>query len=105
MKGSATARISIAVTTRVDHGRQHSHVVRRDAIETLFARREAPEDIASTDDDGDLDAEAVNVLDLRCDPADDVGIDAEALLAHESLAAELQQDTFVFEIFTHPALL
>ena len=49
---------------RVDDRREHAHVVGRRAVHALGARREAAEQVAAADDDGDLDAE---VLDLaRC---------------------------------------
>jgi hypothetical protein len=43
---------------RVDHRRQHPHVV---GVRAVHARRAAPEDVAAADHQRDLDAQAVDV--------------------------------------------
>ena len=82
MNGSATARISMAVTTRVttpvllervlqrervDDGREHAHVVGGRAVHAARARRQAAEDVAAADDDAGLDAERLDLADVLGD--------------------------------------
>ena len=74
MKGSATSFISIADWTRVidaqllerilqrqrvDHGRQHAHIVAADAIHACRAHGDATNDIAAADRRRHLDADRV----------------------------------------------
>ena len=110
MNGSATARISMAVTTRVtdalllerilkrqrvDHRGQHAHVVGGGAIHAARARGDAAEDVAAADDDGRLHAHRLDLADLAGDLRGNGRIDAVALLAHEGFAGEFQEDAFV----------
>jgi hypothetical protein len=74
----------------VDDGRQHAHVVARGAIHAFCAGRHAAEDIAPADDDADLDAEALYVLDVHGDAGGDGGIDAEGVFAHQRLPRQFQ---------------
>ena len=106
MNGSATARISIAVCTRVgtsallervlqrqgvDHRGEHPHVVAGHPVDALVAGRDAADDVAAADHDRQLDAEPVDLGDLVGDPARPPRLDAEALRAHQGLAGELEQ--------------
>ena len=110
MNGSATARISIAVTTRVDdalllervlqrqrvdHRRQHAHVVGGRAVHAARAGGDAAEDVAAADDDGGLDAHALDFGDVLGDLRRDGRIDAVGLLAHQGFAGEFEEDAFV----------
>ena len=70
----------------VDDRREHAHVVASRAIHALGAGRHASEDVASADDDADLDAEALNFGDVGGDSASDGGVDAEGLFAHQRFA-------------------
>ena len=87
MNGSATARISMAVTTRVsdavllerilhgqavDDGGEHAHVIAGGAIHALRAGGHAAEDVAAANDDADFDAEALNLCDVCGDAGGDV---------------------------------
>ena len=107
MNGSATARISIAVTHAggdarvlervlqgegVDDRRQHAHVVGGGAVHPLRAGREAAEQVAAADHDRGLDAEGLDLGDLLGDLGRDGRVDAELLLAHQGFAGEFQQD-------------
>ena len=107
MNGSATARISIAVATRVttsdvlervlqrqrvDDRGEHAHVVGGRAVHALGAGREAAEQVAAADDDRRLDAEPLDLADVLRDLGGDCRVDAERLLAHQGFAGELQQD-------------
>ena len=110
MNGSATARISMALATRVliadvlegvlqrqavDDGGEHAHVVGRGAVHALGAGREAAEQVAAADDHRDLDAEALDLGDVLGDLRRHGGVDAELLLAHEGFTGQLQQDPAV----------
>ena len=92
MNGSATARISIAVATRVDDvvllervlerqrvddGRQHAHVVGGGAVHALGARRQSAKQVAAADDDRRLHAELLDFADVDGDAAGDCRVDSE----------------------------
>ena len=91
MNGSATARISMAESTRVgdalllervlqrqrvDDRGQHAHVVGGGAVHAAGAGGDAAEDVAAADDDGRLDAERLDLGDVGGDARGDVGVDA-----------------------------
>ena len=110
MNGSATARISIAVDDAggdadllervlqrqgVDDRGQHAHVVGGRPVHAAGAGRQAAEQVAAADDDGDLDAELLDFADLAGDLGGDRGIDAERLLAHQGFAGEFEEDARV----------
>ena len=78
---------------RVHHGGQHADLVGVHAVH-LAAGAAAPE-VAAADDDADLGTEVVGGLDAGADGGDGLLIKAGALGAGESLAADLQQDTFI----------
>ena len=63
------------------------------AVDAARLARGAAEDIASADDDGDLDAHGPHRLDLAGKPREHIRIDAETgLLALKHFAAEFQHD-------------
>ena len=74
----------------VDDRGQHAHVVRGGAVHAARAGRQAPEDVATADDDGHLHAEVDDLTHLGADPHEDSGIDAVALAPGERLPRELQ---------------
>ena len=75
--------------------RQHPHVVRGRAVHAARARGDAPEDVAAADDDGGLDAHALDFGDVQGDLVGDGGIDPVGLLAHQGFAGKFQEDAFV----------
>ena len=79
----------------VDDRREHAHVVGGRAVHPLGAGGEAAEQVAAADDDGDLDAERLDLGDVLGDLRRHGGIDAELLLAHEGFTGQLQQDPAV----------
>jgi hypothetical protein len=81
---------------RVHHGSQHSHVIGGNAIKALSAGGQSAKNITTADDDGDFDAEFMNLANLAGDALYDLRIDAEALVPHQSFAAELEQNPPVF---------
>jgi hypothetical protein len=61
---------------RVHDGAEHAHVVGAPAVHAALAELRAAEEVATADDDGDLDP-VDGRGDLARDLADDVGVDAE----------------------------
>ena len=62
---------------RVDDGREHAHVVGAGAVHAARRAAHAPQDVAATDDDRDLDAEiGASARDLVGDALHDDGVDA-----------------------------
>ena len=80
---------------RVDDRRQHAHVVGGRAIHALGAGGDAAEDVAAADDDGGLDAPALDVRDLAGDLVGDGRVDAEFLLAHQGFAGQLEENALI----------
>src|SRR5262249_44918097 len=74
----------------VDHGREHAGVVGGCALHAARGGGGAAPDIAAADDDGDADTELGEATDLLGDFVQHLGVDAEAALAHEGFAAELE---------------
>ena len=75
--------------------RQHAHVVGGGAVHALGTGRQAAEDVAAADDDGDFDAELADVGDIPRDAGGDHGIDAELLVAHQCFAGKFEKNAFV----------
>ena len=80
---------------RVDHGREHAHVVGGRAVHALGAGREAAEQIAAADDHRRLHPELLDFADVGRDPVRHRGIDAELLLAHERFAGKFEEDATI----------
>jgi len=80
---------------RVDHGREHPHVVAGRPVEATPAGGHAPEDVAAADHDPNVHAKRVDGPDLGRDRADDVEVDPVLALAEQRLAAQLEQDALV----------
>src|SRR4029078_12093600 len=71
-------------------------VVGRGALDPVLRDGGAAHEIAATDDDGDLHAELVDLLDLVGEIARVLGRDAERTVAEKGLTRELQQDALIF---------
>ena len=82
---------------RVDDGRQHAHVVGGRPIHPAGAGGHAAEDVAAADDDGRLDAHALDFGHVLRDLGGDIGIDAVGLFAHEGFAGDFEEDSLVGE--------
>ena len=80
---------------RVDDRRQHAHVVGGRAVHAAGAGRHAAEDVAAADDDGRLDAHALDFGDVLGDLRRHGRIDAVGLLAHQGFAGQFQEDALV----------
>jgi hypothetical protein len=77
---------------RVQHRRDHAHVVGRRPVHADRHALEAPEDVPGAHDDRDVDAAVVGLLHLAGDPGDAHGVDAVGLVPHQRHARELQDD-------------
>ena len=80
---------------RVDHRRQHAHVVGGGAIHAARAGRDAAEDVAAADDDRDLDTHRLDFGDVFRDLRRHGRVDAVGLLAHQGFAGKFQENAFV----------
>src|SRR5215470_1548762 len=72
---------------RIDHGRHHTDVVGGRTLHALTGAADTPKNVAGTDDNGELDAETVDIADLSSDRVQHRGVDAVTGLAHEGFAA------------------
>ena len=77
---------------RIDDRRQHAHVIGAGAIHSLGAGGNPAEDVSAPDDDADLDAHLDDVAHLLGDLLQRLRGDPVLRLAHQRLAAELQED-------------
>ena len=82
---------------RVHQGGQHAHVIGGDPVDAVRRQPPATKDIAAADHDREFDPAPAQIGDLGGQPAYHAGVDAIGLFAHEGLAAEFQQDPFVFD--------
>src|SRR5258706_14596981 len=69
---------SILQRQSIDDCCEHTHVIRRNAVESLRACSQSAENISAPNYDSHLHAELVDVLDFGGHAADDVGVDAES---------------------------
>jgi hypothetical protein len=77
---------------RVDHRGQHAHLVAGDPVESRGDQLGAAEDVASADDQANLDPVTHQFGDLAGNAIEDLGFDAAITAPGERLTAELQQD-------------
>src|SRR5262249_6822877 len=120
-RGDAPFFQSILQRETVDHGRQQPHVVRRDPVDALRGGRYASDDVgaprsplvasrgggsawddvAAPEHDRRPDAQRVHVTDFVGEPRHDVRREAEALVAHQRLPRELQENALIDGRLTH----
>jgi hypothetical protein len=74
--GGARLLEEVLQRERVHDGAEHAHVVGAPAVHAALAELRAAEEVATADDDGDLDP-VDGSGDLARDLADDIGVDAE----------------------------
>ena len=92
-RGDAGLLEGVLHRERVDHGREHAHVVALRAVHPGARALEPAEDVPAADHDAHLRAERVDLGELRGRGADDLAVDAEAAVPPaERLAAQLQDD-------------
>ena len=98
LDGGLHARIHARPLERVLHGkrvhdrRQHAHIVGRPALHALGRAGQAAEDVAAANDDAQFNPGFVNRSDFFRHSLDGRHVQANALLAHQDLAGDLQQD-------------
>src|SRR6185295_20397083 len=80
---------------RVDHGRQHAHVIGGGAIHAAGAGGDAAEDVAAADDDRGLDPHALDLGDVERNLRRHGRVDAVGLFAHQGFAGELEEDALI----------
>src|SRR5699024_782744 len=78
---------SICNGQRVHYRREHSDLIRSDALH-IAAGTAAPE-VAAADDDADLDAHVIRFLDSFANLLDRVNIQSESLVSGKSFSAQL----------------
>lgn len=77
----------------VDDGAQHAHVVGGGLLDVaLLGEFGTADDVAATDDDGELDAHGVGLFDFIGDVIELFGLDAEAAWLAEGLAGDFEED-------------
>ena len=67
----------------IHHGCQHTHIIASGAFHAGRRPRNTPEDIATTDNETDLDTVDNNIFDFPGNAGDHFGINTIGLLAHE----------------------
>src|SRR6187551_2188421 len=88
----ALALEGVLHSERIDDGGEHAHLIGRHAIHARLGEAGAAEDVASADDETDLNTEADDLGDFNRDAADDGWVDAVILATEQSLAAQFQQN-------------
>src|SRR5262249_50854079 len=81
---------------RVEHRRQHTHVIGGSAIHSLCRQRQSAKDISASDHDGHFDAKMMHAIHFLGDSGDGCRIDPVTLITHQSFAGKLQQYSFVY---------
>ena len=94
-RGRALAFDRIREGERVDHGRQHPHVVSGRPIDTPGAGREATEDVPAADDHSGFDAKRLDLRNLLGDLISGDRVDPERLFTHQGFAGELEEDAAI----------
>ena len=79
---------------RIDDGGEHAHVIGGNAVHVFRLVGDAAEEVATTHDNRDLNAEAVHVRQLGGDFVDAGGIYAESLPGCQGFTGDLEQDAF-----------
>ena len=90
---------------RVHHRGQHAHVVGGGAVDALGRAGQAAEDIAAAHHHADLGAGGLGLVHIAGDAVHDIDVDAEAVIAHQRLAGDFEQDPAVFRRWRHGQFL
>ena len=77
----------------VNHGCQHAHMIRGDAVHIARLFSHSAKKIPAPHDDGDLHSQSVYLADFASDLVDSVHIYSEALSSRQGLTREFQKDT------------
>ena len=84
----------------VDDGGQHTHVVGGDTVHLTGLLGHAAKEIPAANNNGDLDAQGLDVGKFSSNFVDAERIDAEALVCGQGLAGEFQQNAFEYRSLT-----
>ena len=76
----------------VEHRREHARIIGGCPVHALRRGRHPPVEVPAADDDRDLHSALAHLDDLPGDLLDPVQVETELLVAHQSLAGQLQQD-------------
>ncbi|MNG05349.1 hypothetical protein D3C84_885350 [compost metagenome] len=74
----------------VHHSGQHAHVVAGDPVHASLAQRFTAEQVATTDDQTDLNTDADQLANFQCHAIQNFRVDPELFRAHQGLAAKLE---------------
>ncbi|MNE42361.1 hypothetical protein D3C80_1364820 [compost metagenome] len=74
----------------VHHSGQHAHVVAGDPVHASLAQRFTAEQVATTDNQANLNADADQLANFQCHAIQNFRIDPELFRAHQGLAAKLE---------------
>ena len=80
----------------IDHRGQHPHVVTLGAVHAAFFQLDSSENVATTDHNGDFNAQIAHLLDLAGIREQRLGIDTETLVTHQGFSAQFEQYPLVF---------
>jgi len=87
---------SVLQSQRVDHRRQHSHVVAGRSIDLKTLLTAAAKNIATADHDRNFDAQFVNLLEFLRNRLHGLAVNPEALRPLHRFARQFQDDALVF---------
>jgi hypothetical protein len=76
---------------RIDDGGKHSHVISGDPVHTSFGQTGPPENVATPDDDGNLNASLNELADFVRNPGQDGSVNSVIAIAHQGFAAKLDE--------------
>ena len=89
--GNAVFFQRVGQSQTVDHCGQHAHVVGRSPVHAVGTGLDAAENVSATHHDGHFHAQLMHRKHFIGHEFQHVGTDAEALISHQGLAADLQQ--------------
>ncbi len=79
----------------IDDRGKHSHVIAGHLVDAHALCLHTTIDVSATEDNAHLYAKVASFLNVLCERAQSIGIDAILLLTHERFAAKLEQDALV----------
>ncbi len=94
-RGRASFFKRVLQSQGIDDGRQHPHVIRRDAFHVLRRRSHASEKVSAADHQSDLNSGVGHLGDFLSQRRNPRRIDTERALAGQDLAAQLQKNATV----------
>src|SRR5262249_22103188 len=77
---------------RIDHGREHAHVIGGDAVHIAGLLGYSPKEIPASHHQSDLHPQPMNLADLAGDGVDSMGLHSKAFVAGQGLAGKFEAD-------------